>query len=132
MAVVRYGDVVWRGALARKMRGLAAWIDAQSGILTGFSGGVDSTFLATLAAQTKGKGALAVTIDSPFLARSELREARRLARLIAEAFQNSREAVGVLGIGLRQRQPWQQKQKRHRTEAKRTQEVSKGRPFAAR
>ena len=51
-------------------------------MLIGFSGGVDSTFLSALAFQTLGKRALAVTIDSPFLARAELREARALARLI--------------------------------------------------
>lgn len=82
MGVVRYSDIVWRGILAGKMHGLIAWIKAQPGVLIGFSGGVDSTFLAALSAQILGRRALAVTIDSPFLARSEMREARRLARLI--------------------------------------------------
>lgn len=82
MAAVRNEGVAWRGALARKMRALVAWVEAQSGVLVGFSGGVDSTFLCTVAAQVLGRRAWAVTIDSPFLARAELREARRLARLI--------------------------------------------------
>ena len=82
MALARYDDLVWRGDLARKMKALAAWMKAQSGVLVGFSGGVDSTFLSAMAGQILGRQALAVTIDSPFLARAELREARKLARLI--------------------------------------------------
>lgn len=41
-----------------------------------FSGGVDSTLLAYVASQELGDGAYAVTIDSPFVARSEIDEAR--------------------------------------------------------
>lgn len=47
-----------------------------------FSGGVDSTFLASVAHEVLGPGALAVTGVSPSLPEGELEDARRLARLI--------------------------------------------------
>jgi uncharacterized protein len=83
VTLAKVEDLMGRGAAGRKMRAITEWLRAQpGGVLIGFSGGVDSTFLAAVAAQTLGRRALAVTIDSPFLARSELREARALARLI--------------------------------------------------
>jgi pyridinium-3,5-biscarboxylic acid mononucleotide sulfurtransferase len=47
-----------------------------------FSGGVDSTFLSRVARDVLGDGALAVTVVSPMLPRSELRAARELAAFI--------------------------------------------------
>ncbi len=82
MTVQRFDAIIWRGPLGRKVHALTAWLEQRGSVLVGFSGGVDSTFLSALAAQVLGKRTLAVTLDSPFLARSELREARRLARLI--------------------------------------------------
>lgn len=48
-------------------------------VLIAFSGGVDSTLVAKIAAMELGEDALAVTADSPSMPRSELEEARRLA-----------------------------------------------------
>ena len=72
--------IVWRGLLGRKVLALDLFLQQQQKVAIGFSGGADSTFLAAVAAQALGKNALAVTIDTPFLARAELCEARALAR----------------------------------------------------
>jgi uncharacterized protein len=47
-----------------------------------FSGGVDSSFLCAAAREELGAGALAVTIVSPMLPRSELADARKVAALV--------------------------------------------------
>ncbi len=47
-----------------------------------FSGGVDSTFLAYVASEALGKNALAITIDTPYIPRWELTEAKELAKKI--------------------------------------------------
>ena len=72
--------IAWRGAVGKKVLALRDWLRAQQGVAIGFSGGVDSSFLAAIATQVLGRRALAVTIDTPLLARSELRAARALAR----------------------------------------------------
>ena len=72
--------IAWRGAVGKKVLALRDWLHAQGGVAIGFSGGVDSSFLAAIATQVLGRRALAVTIDTPLLARSELRAARALAR----------------------------------------------------
>ena len=75
-------NIVWRGAVGKKVLALLDWLRAQGGVAIGFSGGVDSTFLVAMAQLALGKKALAVTIDTPLLARAELRAARALARQI--------------------------------------------------
>ena len=47
-----------------------------------FSGGVDSSLLCAVAREVLGDGALAVTVVSPFLPRSELADARKVAALV--------------------------------------------------
>ena len=47
-----------------------------------FSGGVDSSFLCAAAREELGDGALAITIVSPMLPKSELADARRVAELV--------------------------------------------------
>ena len=47
-----------------------------------FSGGVDSSFLCAAAREELGEGALAITIVSPMLPKSELDDARELAALV--------------------------------------------------
>ncbi|MGA2971071.1 MAG: ATP-dependent sacrificial sulfur transferase LarE [Candidatus Bathyarchaeia archaeon] len=51
-------------------------------VLVAFSGGIDSTLVALLAKVAVGKNAVAVTADSPSLAKSELEQARKLAEEI--------------------------------------------------
>jgi uncharacterized protein len=68
--------------LERKMAALDAWLRGQGGVLIGFSGGVDSTFLAAMAVRALGRRARAVTVDSAFMTRAEMRAAAALARRI--------------------------------------------------
>lgn len=82
MALIHFSNITWQKPLRQKIVKLAEWLETTGGVIIGYSGGVDSTFLSAMAFQTLGKKTLAVTINTPFLAGSELREARSLARLI--------------------------------------------------
>ena len=41
--------IIWRGAVGKKVLALMDWLRAQGSVAIGFSGGVDSTFLAAVA-----------------------------------------------------------------------------------
>jgi len=70
------------GALELKLRKLRGFIRGCSSVVVAFSGGVDSSVLAAVSFKELGVKAVAVTLDSPTLPRSELSAARRTARLI--------------------------------------------------
>jgi uncharacterized protein len=55
-------------------------------VAVAFSGGCDSTLLAFLSHQALGPRAVCVTVDSPFLPRTELEDAGRLARKLGIKF----------------------------------------------
>jgi uncharacterized protein len=82
--------------LAKRER-LLAILGGMESVAVAFSGGIDSTVVAKAAYLALGDWAVAVTADSPSVARTELEDARRLAqqigirhRVIATAeFQNS-------------------------------------------
>jgi pyridinium-3,5-biscarboxylic acid mononucleotide sulfurtransferase len=61
---------------------LAVLRSFPDGVAVAFSGGIDSTLVAKAAVLTLGPRAVAVTADSPSVARTELADARRLATLI--------------------------------------------------
>ena len=66
---------------AKRDRLLAVFAE-WPGVAVAFSGGVDSTVVATAAFVALGDRAVAVTADSPSVPRSELADARRLAELV--------------------------------------------------
>jgi len=65
-----------------KLEKIKKAIRKKGKIVVMFSGGVDSTLLAKLAYDAVGEDAIAVTIDSPVIPRSEIKEAKQLAELI--------------------------------------------------
>lgn len=67
---------------AKADRLLATLRACADGVAVAFSGGIDSTVVAKAAFLALGDRSVAVTADSPSVARSELDEARRLAALI--------------------------------------------------
>lgn len=64
----------------QKLRALEEILVEMPGVLVAYSGGADSAFLAETAHRTLPGRAVAVTADSPSLARRELAAATRLAR----------------------------------------------------
>ncbi len=68
--------------LAAKRDRLLAVLGGLPGAAVAFSGGIDSTVVAKAAFLALGARAVAVTADSPSVPRSELAEAKDLARLI--------------------------------------------------
>jgi uncharacterized protein len=71
--------VVATGLLVKLDR-LRGWFEATSGVIVAYSGGVDSTLVAAVAAQALGDRALAVTAVSPSLPPGDLEEARLVAK----------------------------------------------------
>ncbi len=61
---------------------LVTWFADLDSVLVAFSGGVDSAVVAKAAHLALGSSALAVTADSPSLARTELAQAQQLAKWI--------------------------------------------------
>ena len=83
-AIVKYPDL-GRGILplTQKRAAVETILSGMRRALVAFSGGVDSTLLAVLARDALGPAnVLAVTADSPSLAREELSDAARLARAL--------------------------------------------------
>lgn len=68
--------------LDAKRRRLLELLGSFDGVAVAFSGGIDSTVVAQAAYLALGERAVAVTADSPSVARSELEEARALAQRI--------------------------------------------------
>lgn len=66
----------------KKYQKLTSYIQDLGSVAIAFSGGVDSTFLAYAAKEALGDKALAITVDSPYIPRWELEEAKELAESI--------------------------------------------------
>jgi pyridinium-3,5-biscarboxylic acid mononucleotide sulfurtransferase len=75
-------DVLTNQALGQLTESLAGQLATLGSALIAFSGGVDSSLVAALAARALGDQALAVTAVSPALASGELDGARSVARAI--------------------------------------------------
>lgn len=67
---------------SNKFQALKAYIQNLGSVAIAFSGGVDSTFLAYVAKEALGDQAMAITLDSPYIPRWELKESIELASAI--------------------------------------------------
>jgi uncharacterized protein len=67
-------------ALAAQRDRLVEILRDLGSVVVAFSGGIDSTVVAKAACLALGDRAVAVTADSPSVPRSEIEDARRLAR----------------------------------------------------
>ena len=65
-----------------KLQRLQRRLSELGTVAIGFSGGVDSTFLVKIARDILGSRVIAITVDTLFLPRGELDEARNLARML--------------------------------------------------
>lgn len=61
---------------------LLQYIKELKSVAVAFSGGVDSTFLAYVAHEALGDSAIAITIESPYIPKWEIQEAKDLAKKI--------------------------------------------------
>jgi uncharacterized protein len=68
--------------IEEKYEALLRFIAGQGGAAVAFSGGVDSSFLCHAAAAALGQRAIAVTVVSPMLPKSEIDCAKDIARRI--------------------------------------------------
>jgi uncharacterized protein len=76
------GEASLTPELESKRDRLLAILTDLPGVAVAFSGGIDSTVVAKAAALALGSKAVAVTADSPSVARTEIRDAEELARRI--------------------------------------------------
>ncbi len=74
--------VMDRRILETKYEKLCSIIKSKKKVLIAFSGGVDSSLLAAVSKRILGRNAIAVTITSPMLSSSELKDAKIIAREI--------------------------------------------------
>ena len=65
-----------------KLKKLKKWFSLRDNVIVAYSGGVDSSLLAQVAYSTLGSKAIAITADSPSIARKDLADAKELARSI--------------------------------------------------
>ena len=68
--------------LDEKRSRLGAILRGHGKVAVAFSGGMDSSLLCAIACEELGEGALAITIVSPMLPKSELDDARKVAALV--------------------------------------------------